>query len=76
MGGRAMQSIDWRTPAAYSHVKNLPPAGFAWEYLRRNEDYRNDVRRLEQRSTLDEAEMEVFAYRWGVRFPARSRSAA
>lgn len=38
-----MQSIDWRTPAAYKRIKDLPPAGFAWEYLRRNEDYRHDV---------------------------------
>ncbi|MGU3399871.1 transcriptional regulator domain-containing protein [Brucellaceae bacterium D45D] len=44
-----MQSIDWRNPAAYKRIKDLPPAGFAWEYLRRNEDYRHDVERLAQR---------------------------
>jgi len=37
-----MLSIDWRAPAAYAHTKSLPAAGFAWEYLRRNDEYRHD----------------------------------
>nr|WP_313665864.1 DUF6499 domain-containing protein [Brucella intermedia] len=71
-----MQSIDWRTPAAYKNVKDLPAAGFAWEYLRRNEDYRRDVERLTQRREPAGEEVNAFACRWGVRFPARPRRAA
>ncbi|TBN12622.1 MULTISPECIES: transcriptional regulator domain-containing protein [Hyphomicrobiales] len=71
-----MQSIDWRTPAAYKRIKDLPPAGFAWEYLRRNEDYRRDVERLTQRREPAGEEVNAFASRWGVRFRARPRRAA
>ncbi|WP_435656010.1 transcriptional regulator domain-containing protein [Brucella pituitosa] len=71
-----MQSIDWRTPAAYKNVKDLPSAGFAWEYLRRNEDYRKDVEHLTQAGTSAVEELEAFASRWGLRFRTRSRRAA
>ena len=71
-----MQSIDWRIPAAYKHVKDLSAAGFAWEYLRRNEDYRNDVTCLAQKAVLSVTEVDTFACRWGVRFPARPKCAA
>ncbi|MCB8829046.1 DUF6499 domain-containing protein, partial [Escherichia coli] len=39
-----MLSIDWRSPAAYAHTKTISAAGFAWEYLRRNDEYREDFR--------------------------------
>ncbi|MBA8841324.1 transcriptional regulator domain-containing protein [Ochrobactrum sp. RH2CCR150] len=71
-----MQSIDWRTPAAYKHVKDLPAAGFAWEYLRRNEDYRKDVERLTRTGGGAVEELDAFASRWGVRFCTRPRRAA
>lgn len=71
-----MQSIDWRTPAAYKRIKDLPPAGFAWEYLRRNEDYREDVERLTRRGEGAVEELDAFASRWGLRFRTRSRRAA
>ncbi|WP_262422578.1 transcriptional regulator domain-containing protein [Brevundimonas denitrificans] len=41
-----MLSIDWRSPAAYGHTKYIPAAGFAWEYLRRNGDYRQDFQTI------------------------------
>ena len=71
-----MQSIDWRTPAAYKRIKALPPAGFAWEYLRRNEDYRREVERLTQRREPAGEEVDAFASRWGVRFRTRPRRRA
>ncbi|WP_084679133.1 transcriptional regulator domain-containing protein [Methylocystis sp. ATCC 49242] len=37
-----MLSINWRAPVAYGHAKSIPPAGFAWEYLRRHGDYHRD----------------------------------
>lgn len=67
-----MLRIDWRSPAAYRHVKNLPAAGFAWEYLRRNDDYRHDVRNI----VSDTKALEAFLKRWGLRFPNRPRRAA
>ena len=71
-----MQSIGWRIPAAYKHVKDLSAAGFAWEYLRRNEDYRDDVTCLAQKAEPSVSEVDAFACRWGVRFPARPKRSA
>nr|WP_246710280.1 MULTISPECIES: DUF6499 domain-containing protein [unclassified Martelella] len=71
-----MIKIDWRTPAAYGHAKTLPAAGFAWEYLRRNDEYHRDFQRLARTGRSDESELENFVRRWGLRFPARSRDIA
>ncbi|MFN8680386.1 transcriptional regulator domain-containing protein [Paracoccus sp. P2] len=71
-----MQSINWRTPSAYRHVKDLPAAGFAWEYLRRNEDYRKDVERFNRTGAFTAEELDTFASRWGLRFRTRPRRAA
>ena len=71
-----MLSIDWRTPAAYRHTRNLPAAGFAWEYLRRNNEYRQEYWALAASQQPDSGHLEAFVERWGVRFPQRSRRAA
>ena len=34
-----MLDIDWRSAAAYQHLKVIPAAEYAWEYLRRDDDY-------------------------------------
>jgi hypothetical protein len=31
---------NWRKAAAYTHLDNLGSTAFAWEFLRRNSDYR------------------------------------
>ena len=67
-----MLSIDWRFPAAYKHAKHIPAAGFAWEYLRRNDEYRQDFQIVASTGR----DLEAFAHRWGLRFPMRSRRAA
>ena len=41
-----MLSIDWRSPVAYRHAKHISAAGFAWEYLRRNDEYRQAFQTL------------------------------
>ncbi len=69
-------SIDWRSPAAYRHAKHIPAAGFAWEYLRRNDEYRHDFQTIALTGRPDSAELEAFGNRWGLRFPVRSRRAA
>jgi hypothetical protein len=71
-----MLSIDWRTPAAYRHTKDLPAAGFAWEYLRRNNEYRQEYMALAARKQPAPGHLEAFVERWGVRFPKQSRRAA
>jgi len=69
-----MPSSDWRSPAAYAHAKSIPAAGFAWEYLRRDEDYRRDFRRVSACSTNEQNTLSAFSERWGLRFPGRSGS--
>jgi len=71
-----MLSIDWRLPAAYKHAKHIPAAGFAWEYLRRNDEYRQDFQTIALTGQPTGRDLEAFAHRWGLRFPVRSRRAA
>lgn len=71
-----MLSIDWRTPAAYRHTRNLPAAGFAWEYLRRNNEYRQEYMALAARKQPASGHLEAFVERWGVRFPQQPRRVA
>ncbi|KAA0968184.1 hypothetical protein FPY71_17830 [Aureimonas fodinaquatilis] len=71
-----MLSIDWRSPAAYGHTKHIPAAGFAWEYLRRNDEYRRDFQTIALNGEPAAREHQAFAHRWGLRFPVRSRRAA
>ncbi|WP_083867615.1 transcriptional regulator domain-containing protein [Pseudaminobacter salicylatoxidans] len=68
--------IDWRSPAAYRHAKHIPTAGFAWEYLRRNDEYRHDFHTIALTGRPSNRALEAFAHRWGLRFPLRSRRAA
>lgn len=68
-----MLSIDWRSPSAYGFAENIPAAGFAWEYLRRNEDYRRDFQAIAALREPYPERLEVFTQRWGLRFPDRSR---
>ncbi|WP_449232607.1 transcriptional regulator domain-containing protein [Azospirillum doebereinerae] len=35
---------DWRSAAAYADAVSLPLSGWAWEFLRRNPDYRGETR--------------------------------
>lgn len=63
-----MPSSDWRAPAAYGHAQSIPAAGFAWEYLRRNDEYRRDVHRLKRKSRDDIEAQTAFTNRWGLRF--------
>lgn len=73
-----MPNSDWRAPAAYGHATRIPAAGFAWEYLRRDDDYRRDAHRMMNRPDDTEAQI-AFSNRWGLRFrggpghPRRSR---
>ena len=67
-----MLSINWCATAAYGYAKVIPPADFAWEYLRRHEDYHRDFQTLSHVKEPDAAQLETFTQRWGLRFPMRS----
>lgn len=71
-----MLRIDWRAPASYGHAKAIPPAGLAWEYLRRHEDYHRDFHTISRMKEPTANELETFTQRWGLRFPLRSRNPA
>jgi hypothetical protein len=34
-----MRYVDWTSPTGYRYAETAEPAGFAWEFLRRNPDY-------------------------------------
>ncbi|MEF3365643.1 DUF6499 domain-containing protein [Methylocystis sp. 9N] len=60
---------DWRLQTTERALNRLERQGFAWEFLRRNPDYRRDYDRLRGASSPDGSP----APHWGVRFPDRSR---
>lgn len=68
---------DWRSPATANELASLDYADFAQEFLRRNPQYCAEYHDLVRRAVgedLDrQAEMEVLARRWGLRFPMRPR---
>ena len=73
------RTTGWRSQDAVDALLELDRAGLAWEFLRRNPDYREDLRQTLQRIALneisEEAAMTEFSRRWGVSFRPRSRLA-
>ena len=67
-----MQDLDWRSPGAYQYTTRLDAAGFAWEYLRRNDAYRRDWQ-LHNKPPMSKDSQKVFPQHWGLLFPARPR---
>ena len=70
-----MLDIDWRSAVAYQHAKNIPASGFAWEYLRRDDDYHRDFERVNRRKSPAATTLETFSQRWGLRFPTQPAGA-
>lgn len=78
-------SRDWQKESDYRDLENLDRRGFAWEYLRRNPDYRDQHKH--DASVLDLSHQGVrviipsavssLPISWGLRFRgvARYRSA-
>ncbi len=75
MRGDDMLDIDWRSAAAYQHAKVIPASGFAWEYLRRDDDYHRDFERVSRRKSPAATALEAFSQRWGLRFPTQPAGA-
>src|SRR5580693_402343 len=73
------RTTDWRSQHAVDALLELDRAGLAWEFLRRNPDYREDFRQTLQRiasgEISEEAAVTQFSRRWGVSFRPRSQVA-
>ena len=63
------QPSDWRNASAYEYLSDLTQAELAWEFLRRNESYRTDFRRLTE--STSPVELSAFLDRWGLCFRRR-----
>lgn len=62
---------NWRNPEAYDYLDGLAAPDLAWEFLRRNPDYRRDYAALTVGDDDPEAAA-AFRARWGLLFPCRS----
>ena len=49
---RMPRTMDWRSQNAGDALKELDRAGLAWEFLRRNPEYREDYRRALERIAI------------------------
>jgi hypothetical protein len=62
-----MSDQDWRSPKTYDYLQDLNSSDLAWEFLRRNADYRADFATTDIRAALD-AGAAGSTRRWGLRF--------
>ena len=62
-----MSEPDWRSPEAYVIMQDAEAADFAWEFLRRNAEYRDDHRKLQLGGPLLAVRWK-FRQRWGLSF--------
>jgi hypothetical protein len=62
---------SWRSEAAYDYIDKLTPGDLAWEFLRRNPDYRKSYQELVSTGRLTEDVAREFAEQWGLRFRRR-----
>ncbi|HET8727444.1 MAG TPA: DUF6499 domain-containing protein [Alphaproteobacteria bacterium] len=69
-----MAKSDWQSSAAYDYLCGRPVTGLAWEFLRRNPDYRADHNQAKRIATLSEPATAPdpggLGRRWGLYFPA------
>ncbi|WP_371815808.1 transcriptional regulator domain-containing protein [Novosphingobium sp. SG751A] len=62
---------SWRSAAAYNYIDQLTPSELAWEFLRRNPDYRNAFQGLLSSGRLTDETATAFAQQWGLCFRGR-----
>ncbi|WP_460253497.1 transcriptional regulator domain-containing protein [Acidiphilium sp. MT5] len=60
-----MSNQNWRIAEDYKNRRALNSSSIAWEFLRRNPDYRNDCATLNLQPPRDH---DIVARRWGLRF--------
>lgn len=65
---------DWRSEQTERALNRLERQGFAWEFLRRNPDYRSDYNRLRSAPARALGDSQGSATpQWGLRFPDQSQ---
>jgi hypothetical protein len=67
MGNVAMLEFDWRSPEAYAKMQAAEAPDLAWEYLRRNNEYRRDFADQLKRGSIHSVDRR-FRQRWGLSF--------
>lgn len=60
--------LDWRSPTAAATLSQLDRAGFAWEFLRRNPEYRKDYSRIAEGADGAAHAAATVGERWGLAF--------
>ncbi|MCV0368934.1 DUF6499 domain-containing protein [Filomicrobium sp.] len=63
---------NWRSSAAYDYLDSLPAADLAWEFLRRNEEYRREYSEIVAIADPDDPRKQRFSQHWGLSFRPRS----
>lgn len=73
-------TLDWRAATAAEDFKRLGRAGFAQEFLRLNDTYQKDYRRMGRRvatgAVSEGAATASLAHRWGLTFRLRPEALA
>jgi hypothetical protein len=64
-GNRFMSGVDWRSEEAYANFRNAESMDIAWEWLRRDTEYRKDYQNIDQSQRLS---VEAFRQKWGLSF--------
>jgi hypothetical protein len=59
---------SWRSEAAYDYIDQLTTSELAWEFLRRNPDYRIAFQELLSSGRLSDETATSFAEQWGLCF--------
>ena len=62
-----MANVDWRSEEDYANFKNAESMDIAWEWLRRDAEYRQDYQSLEKPQQLSGA-TDTFRSQWGLSF--------
>ena len=68
------EPADWRLQTTERALNRLERQGFAWEFLRRNPDYRRDYDRVSSTPAGKPGALSHHgsaAPQWGLRFPDR-----
>lgn len=64
---------DWRSPKFEEELRRLDRGGISFEFLRRNDEYRDQYKAAADVSTTDPqaiiASREGLTQRWGILFP-------
>ncbi|MBX9864165.1 MAG: hypothetical protein K2Y42_15605 [Hyphomicrobium sp.] len=62
---------SWRTGSAYDYIDGLNAPDIAWEFLRRNHDYRREYSELQRLGHLAPDKAQALSDRWGLSFRYR-----